>query len=51
MVFVVNDALGGFGDGNNLVGEHKTFIFDLVDKRVADMHTSTVIFGSVDMGD
>ena len=51
MVLVVDDALGGLGDGDDFVGQHQAFVLDLVDEGVAGLHTGAVKFGGVDVGD
>lgn len=51
VVFFVDEAFGGFRDGKNAIGKKKTFALDFVDERVATVHTGTVEFSRVDVGD
>ena len=50
VVFVVDNAFGGFGNGDNAVGLHQAFVFDFVDERISDVHASTIKFGSMNVG-
>ena len=51
MIFFVDDAFSNFGNSDDFVGEHKTFVFNLVDEGVACVHAGTIKFGGVDVGD
>ena len=50
MVVFVDDALSGFGDGNDAVGGEESLLFDSVNQGVATVPAGAVKFGSVDMG-
>ena len=49
VIFFMDDALGGFGDGDDFVGKEKALLLDFVNQWIASMHAGAVVFRSVNV--